>query len=519
MPELKIESIKISKNVENFRNGSWAIPEFQREYVWGKQKSKAARLIDSLYRNFPISAIFLWETNEKVRTRDQHSTQRRAIWVVDGQQRITTLFKVMEEESDVRVVFNPGGKDEKTGFDGQFQIENPVTKKSKDWVHVNEILGDSDDSRAILDGEKSKTCRDRLEHLRGILNYEVPVITMVGHSFQEATNNFKRINMEGTRLKAFDACSAAIAATHKNFVATQFAPFVHRIHEKGFNGINQMHLFKICEFNANNKNLYDIETSELKAAWAKTEKATENVMKFLDEQFGVKKMDILRSGALLVVPIALFSTLSGNDLDKEGLAGWLALASLHHHYSGATESTLTTDLKACGHQNPIRSLLANIKAQKRSLGLLADPENFGGQLNDKGALFAAYVACRHRGCLGLFTGEKLRAYYDVDQHHLFPRSRFVADTNEHGNSRRNSSDNIANIAFIKADANRKLGDEPPSVYLEGRKEDRLISQCIPLDKRLWTLDKAEAFWEARRELLAEAFNEFVQQKLSDYRLL
>ena len=161
MPELKIESIKISKIVEKFRNGSWAIPEFQRGYEWKKKKAKAARLIDSLYRGFPVSAILLWETTEEVRARDKNSTQRRAVWVVDGQQRITTLWKVMEEESEIRVVFNLRGKDEKTGFDGQFQIESAATKKSQDWIYVNTILGDSDDLRTVLDGEAAKPHRVR----------------------------------------------------------------------------------------------------------------------------------------------------------------------------------------------------------------------------------------------------------------------------------------------------------------------------------------------------------------------
>ena len=138
-------------------------------------------------------------------------------------------------------------------------------------------------------------------------------------------------------------------------------------------------------------------------------------------------------------------------------------------------------------------------------------------MNDKGALFAAYIACRYKGCLGLFTGEKLQAYEDVDQHHIFPRSRFAADTHGDGRISRRDSDNIANIAFIKGDANRKLGDEPPSVYLAGIDKKRLESQCIPLDKELWAMENAEAFWVARRALLAEAFNEFVQKKLPNHR--
>jgi len=38
----------------------------------------------------------------------------------------------------------------------------------------------------------------------------------------------------------------------------------------------------------------------------------------------------------------------------------------------------------------------------------------------------------------------------------------------------------------------------------------LESQCIPLDRSLWKIERAEEFWKARRELLAQAFNEFLR---------
>ncbi|WP_159397857.1 hypothetical protein [Sorangium cellulosum] len=46
----------------------------------------------------------------------------------------------------------------------------------------------------------------------------------------------------------------------------------------------------------------------------------------------------------------------------------------------------------------------------------------------------------------------------------------------------------------------------------------LESQCIPLDQRLWSVDKTDQFWAARRELLAEAFNDFVRIALTQRRL-
>jgi hypothetical protein len=44
------------------------------------------------------------------------------------------------------------------------------------------------------------------------------------------------------------------------------------------------------------------------------------------------------------------------------------------------------------------------------------------------------------------------------------------------------------------------------------------SQCIPTDKELWAIDRAKDFWAARRELLAESFNDFVRDSLPQRRL-
>ena len=53
MPESRLvhTPLKIGQLIQDYRSGKIVIPEFQREYVW--KKSKASRLVDSLYRGFP----------------------------------------------------------------------------------------------------------------------------------------------------------------------------------------------------------------------------------------------------------------------------------------------------------------------------------------------------------------------------------------------------------------------------------------------------------------------------------
>ena len=78
---------------------------------------------------------------------------------------------------------------------------------------------------------------------------------------------------------------------------------------------------------------------------------------------------------------------------------------------------------------------------------------------------------------------------------------------------RMTADNIANIAFVASDVNRSISLSGPEVYLKRISKRILDSQCVPTDKRVWTVDRADEFWEARRKLLAESFNDFIRAAL------
>lgn len=110
------------------------------------------------------------------------------------------------------------------------------------------------------------------------------------------------------------------------------------------------------------------------------------------------------------------------------------------------------------------------------------------------------------GILDFYSGGKVLLQNNVDRHHILPRAQFPE-------TKRSMADNIANIAFIAGDVNKSIGQSGPEVYLKNLRPRVLESQCIPSDSRLWSIDQAEVFWEARRELLAKSFNEYVRAGL------
>jgi hypothetical protein len=505
--QLKHITLKVREVVDDYRAGRIVIPEFQREYVW--KPNKAPRLIDSLYRGFPISSLLLWDNDGEVkeRRRDPRPAKRGPLsWLIDGQQRVITLARTIVGDEGIDVVFNPADG-------GEFKLANAATQKDASWVRVAE-LWDDELFRAIrrnLDGtRKADEYEARFEQVRRVLDYEIPVVRMVNHSFDGAVDAFTRINTQGVKLKSEDIESAKVAAKHTSFIAERVAPFLQTLRQSGFTRLNVMHLFRACAFVAkpdgrNRTPLHELESREVLEAWKKTEQATGRALELVQAELGLVNMNVLWSGALLVPLIAVCATTQPRGRDARGLIGWLALASLHHRFSGASETALDQDLRACRHpKDPVGALLTNLRGSRGRLK--AAPEDFGGGLADRSGLLAAYVACKQRGVLDFFTGGKVVFSKNVDRHHILARAQF--DMPE-----RAKSDVVANIAFIAGESNKSLSSMGPEVYLSKLSPKVRESQCIPDDKALWSIDHADEFWAARRELLADAFNDFLKDAL------
>jgi len=92
------------------------------------------------------------------------------------------------------------------------------------------------------------------------------------------------------------------------------------------------------------------------------------------------------------------------------------MASLLHRYSKASETALDQDLRACRSDDPIGKLLTNVRRDAGAFGAVSN--DFKGALNDKGALFASYIACRNNGLRDLFTDSQILLQKNVDRHHI-----------------------------------------------------------------------------------------------------
>lgn len=98
--DLQPTAANIDKIVDRITDGDIKIPAFQRGFVW--DQDQVIKLVDSLYRNYPIGSVLLWNSMERLKsTRNVAGFEipdRQASYpvnyVLDGQQRLSTIYAV-----------------------------------------------------------------------------------------------------------------------------------------------------------------------------------------------------------------------------------------------------------------------------------------------------------------------------------------------------------------------------------------------------------------------------------------
>src|SRR5690349_842527 len=104
MPErIKVEPLQLNPILKDVDNGLLKIPQFQRDVVW--ELTDSVRLLDSIYRGFPIGSFVIWQTKEKLtdvrsigllKLPDPPDNQLPS-YLLDGQQRVTSIYACAKE--------------------------------------------------------------------------------------------------------------------------------------------------------------------------------------------------------------------------------------------------------------------------------------------------------------------------------------------------------------------------------------------------------------------------------------
>jgi len=98
--EITPSAVKIDKLISRVSESDIKIPAFQRHFVWDQEQ--VIELLDSIYRDYPIGSILLWNAQEKLKaTRNicgllipDRADSYPVNYVLDGQQRLSTIYAV-----------------------------------------------------------------------------------------------------------------------------------------------------------------------------------------------------------------------------------------------------------------------------------------------------------------------------------------------------------------------------------------------------------------------------------------
>jgi len=157
----------------------------------------------------------------------------------------------------------------------------------------------------------------------------------------------------------------------------------------------------------------------------------------------------------------------------------------------------------------IDGLIATLEHSRRG-SLTIRPNDFDGT---QGTRFypLLYLLIRARGARDLSTGRELTAealgsHSELQRHTLFPTILLRGHDAK--------SDAIANFCFLADGNNLGVGQLAPHEYLgrvEAEQPGVLASQWIPTDPSLWRVERYRDFLAARREMLAEAAQSFLEE--------
>ena len=89
---------KLDNLLMDIESGKLGLPDLQRPFVW--KNTKVRELFDSMLLGYPIGYLMLWDSPEdsgktKQIGTDAHAFTEAKQLIIDGQQRLTSLYAVM----------------------------------------------------------------------------------------------------------------------------------------------------------------------------------------------------------------------------------------------------------------------------------------------------------------------------------------------------------------------------------------------------------------------------------------
>lgn len=222
--------------IEEIKHGKIGLPSIQRPFVW--KPAQVRDLFDSMYRGYPVGTLMFWETGADVNVRqiggEENDTVASRLVIVDGQQRLTSLFAVITgrpvftqrfQSKRIRIAFCPR--------DEIFAVTNAAVERDPEYIadiaalwaeryrsKVRDFLKrlsahrgidtepngtDQSLEQTMAWSEEQDMLEERVDRVRDLRDFRFQVLELnVGADEEQVADIFVRINSKGMQLKQVD---------------------------------------------------------------------------------------------------------------------------------------------------------------------------------------------------------------------------------------------------------------------------------------------------------------------------
>lgn len=212
----KPDILRIEELVSQVKIGDIKLPKFQRPFVW--KKTDIIKLLDSIYKGYPIGSILLWLTSAKLASErkigdieiNNRPEEFPTYYLLDGQQRLSTLCGALYwNGDDIKSQWNIGFDLDKEQFvfqEGEKRVGLFPLNKLIDTRDFNKQCQAFESVPEKVDQYYKRS--NRL--LNSIKDYKVAAVQIGDMTIDEVAPIFERINSTGRKLEMVDLMRAAI---------------------------------------------------------------------------------------------------------------------------------------------------------------------------------------------------------------------------------------------------------------------------------------------------------------------
>lgn len=227
---------QVQQLVDMTNKGELGLHDLQRGFVW--KPNKIRDLLDSMMKGYPIGFVMLWAAQlntskgeNKVIGKDDKIAYGQDYVIIDGQQRITSLYAVMtgkeisEGGKPIKISFNPITK--------EFAVWNMSTERNPEWIsNISDIYTNANRSRAFINKfiDNLKEYREKREEnlteddeqlidesiseVLKLRDYPINALVINGDVDEESVADiFTRVNSGGVKLNENDFIMTLISVS------------------------------------------------------------------------------------------------------------------------------------------------------------------------------------------------------------------------------------------------------------------------------------------------------------------